>query len=216
MFWLAGIILGFVGSNDPVAASLWVLAMLISILVHELGHALTARAYGWPPRICLYGMGGLALYVPTHRKRLPRALISFAGPGAGFLKGGIILAIILATGHGVTLPGVGWRLGGATDLFDGRLGLFVHYMLFMDIFWGLLNLAPIQPLDGGHIAGTVIEKYRPRDAMAITLKLSMFAAAGLAVAGMVIWRSIFIAIMFGMLAFESWQLLEQAKTRGWA
>ena len=96
MFWIVGLILGFVGSRDPVAASLWMLAMLVSILVHELGHALAAKAYGWPPRITLYGMGGLAHYTPTNRKRAPRALISFAGPGAGFLKGGIILGVILA------------------------------------------------------------------------------------------------------------------------
>lgn len=216
MFWVIGALFGFMGSNSPVATALWILAMFVSILVHEMGHALAAKYCGWPPRITLHGMGGLAHYIPTHQRRVPRALIAFAGPGAGFLKGGIILAIILATGHGVTLPGLGLRIGGPVDLFAGRLGLFVHYMLFMDILWGLLNLAPIQPLDGGHIAGTIIEKYRPRQALALSLKLSIGTAAVFAVIGVTLMSSFYIAILFGMLGFQSWQMLEQAKRQGFA
>jgi membrane-associated protease RseP (regulator of RpoE activity) len=216
MFWVVGLILGFVSFKHPVGASIWLLALFISILVHELGHAMTAKHYGWPPSIVLYGMGGLALYTPTHRKRGPRTLISFMGPGAGFIKGGIILAIILATGHGVTLPVIDIRIGGPEDLFTGRLGLFVYCMLFIDFFWGLLNLAPIQPLDGGAITANIVEKYRPRNALALTLQISIVASGVLAFVGMFAWQSVFIAIMFGALGFESWQLLQRAKANGWA
>ncbi len=216
LFWIVAVILGFVSFRDPIGASIWVLAVFVSILVHELGHALAAKYYGWPPSIVLYGMGGLALYTPTHRKRLPRGIISFAGPGAGFLKGGIILAIILLSGHGIVIPMTDIAIGGSEPLFTGRLGLFVYSMLFIDFFWGLLNLAPIQPLDGGAITANVVEKYRPREALGLTLKISMAASAVLALTGMFLWRQPFIAVMFGLLGFESWQLLQQAKQRGFA
>lgn len=216
LFWLAGILLGFSSRGTGQQVVLWVAAMFVSILVHELGHALVARAYGWPPHIVMHGMGGLAIYTPTHQKRFPRALIAFSGPGAGFVLGGAMLAAIVWTGHSVGVPLTDIRLGEGPPLMTGRLGLFINYMLFMNIVWGLINLAPIHPLDGGAIAGTLIEKYRPRDGLTLSLKLSIAASIALAVVGMMLWRSFFMAMLFGILAFQSWQLLQQARHQGYA
>ena len=62
----------------------WVVAVFLSVLVHEMGHALAIRALGVQPWITLYGMGGLT----SHRGgRLPpktQILVSLAGPAAGF------------------------------------------------------------------------------------------------------------------------------------
>ena len=84
-FWLLAALLGWApGRLDLVAV--WIGCVFLSSMVHEFGHALTARAFGWPPQIVLYHFGGYASYTPTSRNTPTRgAIVSFAGPAAGFV-----------------------------------------------------------------------------------------------------------------------------------
>lgn len=226
MFWLISIVLGAVAVrgasvNIFVGMAMWTAAVFISILVHELGHALVAKANGWPPRIVLHSMGGLAIYTPTRQTRRAKILIDFMGPGAGFILGGLILGAVLLTGHSAQLlPGIGPRIGSGPDFRlglgaggGGRLELFVLFMLYVNIFWGLINLVPVQPLDGGHIAKEIIAKYRPRDAWPLALKLGIGCAGALAVTALVVSSDYFIAIMFGLLGYNNYQMLQQVQAR---
>lgn len=213
LFWVLTLVFGAVNVqhmaiNLWVGIALWTAAVSVSILVHELGHALTAKAYGWPPRIVLYGMGGLAIYTPGRQTRKSRILIDFAGPGAGFVLGGLVLAAVLLSGHSIALFGL--SLGSGPEFTGaGRLELFVGFMLFVNIFWGLMNLLPIQPLDGGGIAKAILEKYRPRDAWPVALKLGIGTAIVFGAIGFLLWKSVFLAVLFGMLAYNNWQMLAQ-------
>src|SRR5262245_1781127 len=63
-FWLFSALLGW-DARDPNRMFLWIACVFVSILVHELGHALTALWFGWPPEIVLYSFGGYAAYNPT-------------------------------------------------------------------------------------------------------------------------------------------------------
>jgi hypothetical protein len=83
MFWLVALLLGFRGNPKPQELVLWVAVVFVSILVHELGHALAARAHGWEPWITLHGFGGLASYRPTRQTPRSRILITLAGPAPG-------------------------------------------------------------------------------------------------------------------------------------
>lgn len=219
MFWLISILFGALGSYGNihvfVSIGLWTAAVFVSVLVHELGHALAAKAHGWPPRIVLYAMGGLAIYSPTRHTRKSRIIIDFMGPGAGFILGGIILAAVLLSGHSVPLPGLGIDVGSGPSFTagGGRLELFVLFMLYVNFFYGLLNLAPVQPLDGGGIARAIIEKFRPRDSWAVSFKVGIATAIGLAIAALVAWQSVFLAVLFGMLAYNNWQMLQQVSGR---
>ena len=66
MFWLMALFLGY-NSRGPKELLVWVAALLVSILVHELGHAAVMRLYGLQPSITLYGMGGLTpITGPNH------------------------------------------------------------------------------------------------------------------------------------------------------
>jgi membrane-associated protease RseP (regulator of RpoE activity) len=215
LFWLISMLLGVSGGGGVISMTLWVVAIFVSILVHELGHALMARRYGWPAHVVLWQLGGLAIYTPTHRSRTSRILIAFAGPGAGFVVGGLVLAGVLAAGYSTVLPGLGLEVGSGPMMPGGRAPLFIQYLLAINMFWGLINLAPIQPLDGGTIAQSVIEKYRPRDGLRLSIQLSMVCSIALAVLGMAIWQSMFIAVMFGLFAFQSWQLLQQLRNGGY-
>jgi Zn-dependent protease len=220
MFWVISIVFGAVavrntGVNIFVGMALWTAAVFISILVHELGHAVTAKAYGWPPRITLHSMGGLASFSPINPTRKQRILIDFMGPGAGFIFGGLILLGVVLSGHSANmLPGVGLRIGSGPGLSaGGRLELFVLFLIYVNIFWGLINLVPVHPLDGGHIAKAIIEKYRPRDAWAVALKLGIGTAGVLAVTALVLSGEYFIAIMFGLLGYNNYQMLQQVQGR---
>jgi stage IV sporulation protein FB len=219
LFWLISIAFGALAVRNAnvnifVGMALWTAAVFVSILVHELGHAFTAKAHGWPPRIVLHSMGGLAIYSPTRHSRRANLLIDFMGPGAGFILGALIIVGILLTGHSVDLiPGVGPRLGSGPDFRagGGRLELFIVFMLYVNIFWGLMNLMPVQPLDGGHIAKSIIEKYRPRDAWSIALKLGIGTAATLAVIALFVTGDFFLAFMFGWLGYNNWQMLQHVR-----
>src|SRR6202011_2917389 len=85
MFWLMAVLLGAnMTAGRPDLMFFWVLAVFLSILVHELGHALVIRSFGSQPWITLYGMGGLASHAATRTDPGTHILISLAGPGAGF------------------------------------------------------------------------------------------------------------------------------------
>src|SRR3954451_9356765 len=108
-FWVTSVFLG-IGSKDadPMDILVWVGVVFVSILVHEFGHATMQRRYGGHPRVTLYGLGGLASCNDCDRSPLRQILILLAGPGAGFLLAGIIVAILKALGHldGFTLDWV--------------------------------------------------------------------------------------------------------------
>ena len=191
MFWLMGVILGFDYVNAPrdglLLLLIWVAVVFVSILVHELGHALTALAFGYPPRIMLYHFGGLAMFEPYRDYTTAKAiLILLAGPGAGFLLFGISIAASLF------LP-------------DGRLtGETVDMLVWVNLFWGLLNLVPVLPLDGGQICREVCLSLNPSRGLTWALWISI-VVGGHAGAGLFAVHMRFAAIMFLLLAVQSYQ-----------
>ncbi len=210
MFWLVTAILGSAGARTrPEALLFWVLAVLISIVVHEMGHALVIRRFGFQPWITLYGMGGLASY--NARRLDPRShiLISLAGPAAGFLFAALVLILMRLGGHPVRLlfgwPDiVHWRFD---SLFNLRLITFVDDLLFVNIWWGLVNLLPIYPLDGGQISRNLFDLSESRDALKNSLWLSVLAAGAVAAYGLS-QRDFYLVLFFGYLAYQSYMLLE--------
>src|SRR5438445_1491911 len=102
LFWLVALLLGM-NIRPPLYVVIWVAVVFVSILVHEMGHALAIRQFGWWPSILLYTFGGLAMYQPTYRDARKQMMILLAGPMAGFLLAGAIVAILKGTGHEVVV-----------------------------------------------------------------------------------------------------------------
>ena len=206
LFWLVCLLLGY-GSGNVASVLTWVIAVFLSILVHELGHALTMRFYGFRPWITLYGLGGMAAYDQGYGFRsngsgaLGQVLICLAGPFAGFFLAAVLVLGLILVGHtDVALNAY------VIDLLDD--------MLFICLIWGVVNLLPIYPLDGGQIAREILLKLSPHQGVRWSLLLSMFAGVMMAVVGFALWQSFYVALLFGYLAYTSYATLQAYGGRG--
>ena len=219
LFWLMTLLLGGV-SGDIVQLVAWVAAVFLSILIHELGHALTMRLFGQPSRIVLHLMGGLtvpeasqwgARYATVALSPRQEILISLAGPGAGFLLATLVIAVVsLAGGFVGTAPLLGiLPLPTAFLPLGGRfLNLFVGALLWVNVFWGLVNLLPVYPLDGGNVARRLIIISDPWAGVRKSLWVSVIAGGIAAVVGLLLLKSIYVTFLFGILAIQSYQSLQ--------
>ena len=200
----------------------WVAAVFVGVLVHELGHAAAMRAYGRFCWITLYGFGGLTSsnfdgnYGERSSATLSQIITSVAGPAAGFALAAAVVLSIQLTGHRIEFA---WGLPHGLQIAMERIGTelftdFLYYVLVVSIYWGVLNLLPIYPLDGGQVAREVLLKFSPREGIARSLMLSVATAGGMAVVGLLVWRDLFVAILFGYLAWSSFATL-QAYRRSW-
>lgn len=215
LFWLVSVLLG-IDLKEPKLVLLWVGVVFVSILIHELGHAMTARAFGWSPHIVLYGMGGLAIYQPTYRSRAKQMLVTAAGPMAGFLFAAVIVMALVANDRATTFFGLG--VGKGEFISNPYLRFVVHQALWLNVIWGLVNCLPIMPLDGGQFTREILTGVNPRNGLLWSFQLSMLVAALVAVAGMLFLGSFFIALFFGYLAYSSYQgmlALQGNRYGGW-
>lgn len=220
LFWLMALLLG-ASTNNLVQLLIWVVVVFISILVHELGHALAMRNYGLRSRIVLHLTGGLTIpesvrwgggLADVALDRKQEIVISLAGPFAGFLLAGLVLAGSAAAGGTVVLSSVFGFLPLPAVLlpFGGSiLNSLVMTFLWVNLFWGLINLMPVIPLDGGNVARQVMIRLDPWDGLRKSLWLSAAAGAVVALAGLVLMRSLYVALLFGLLAYQSWQALQR-------
>jgi Zn-dependent protease len=150
--------------SQPAFLIEWLAVIFVSILIHELGHALVVRSFGMSPQILLYMMGGLTSWTDekgiSHAKRIA---ISLAGPFAGFLFGGIVFL------SEYNFP----------DLFADRFGEQTYFdLMFVNLGWGIFNLLPILPLDGGNVAYSIEQMVTKRPSGVITRALSLLIAVG--------------------------------------
>jgi Zn-dependent protease len=143
-FWITMIFIGggttMADRQDLINVALFVFAGFISILIHELGHALTVRKYGLPSLISLTAFGGLASFPAGVLDRRQSFLVTAAGPGIQFLLG--LLAIVVIR----TLP------IPETSL----LLVLLMDLIWISLVWSIFNCLPIYPLDGGQMLGAVV------------------------------------------------------------
>lgn len=229
-FWLISLVMALRGEAvPPLEVVTWISAVFVSILVHELGHAFLQRRYGGQPRIVLHGMGGLAICNDCDRSTRSQILISFAGPLAGFVLAAALALVLVIAGHepGLYLEGgvspaqsnpVGLKVVGFWLIWESFASPAVNDLLrqlfFINIMWGLVNLLPIYPLDGGQISREVCQLSDPRGGLILSLRISMIAAVGMAIYGLS-GGDLFLTILFGYLAYSSYKTLEAYRASLW-
>lgn len=184
--WLVLLVLGSSGSRghgtDLLPVLSFIIAGVLCLLVHEYGHALSCRALGGSPsRIILATMGGVTLSDRTPSSRLGSLLMTLAGPGASLLLGALA-GLILGLQVGDAAAGVLFSLvEPLSQLFPSlrltqqdcyqpiiyavqhhtlsmQLLFFYCDLFYVCIWWSLLNLLPIPPLDGAKALYHIIRK----------------------------------------------------------
>jgi stage IV sporulation protein FB len=220
-FWLVTVLFG-AQASDGIGILTWTAAVFVSILVHEMGHAWAMRAYGFHPWIVLYGMGGLASYNPrdaygSRRSQgsLAQILICAAGPAAGFLLAAALALLVWAAyPHAVMSLGYPWGLLPQVELSNERLANFYNDVFYICVFWGLVNLLPVYPLDGGQIAREMLVRISPGDGIRQSMILSMVSAGAMAVYAYREMHSQYAALFFGYLGYMSFIAYQSYTGRG--
>ena len=157
------------------------------VLLHELGHALTARAFGIRTRdITLYPIGGVASLERMTERPLQEMAIAVAGPAVNLFLVGLLLPVaVLALATGLLRPE---RLT-AFALDDGPAEMAVKFAFLLMVSNGLLmvfNLLPAFPMDGGRVfrafLALLMDRVRATEiASAVGVALALvLIAAGLA------------------------------------
>jgi stage IV sporulation protein FB len=197
MFWLISAALGWSSRDGLPNVLLWVPCVFLSILVHEYGHGLMARALGFDAWIVLYGMGGLCYSEGERQRPWQRLLVLFSGPGAGFVLGGLTIIGFITS----VLMGVDFREHEAANRI-------IDNLVRINFLWGLVNLVPLWPLDGGQISGVILTKLSPTRGMFATHILSMFTAAVLAILAVRFVHDVFLTIFFAYFGLINFQFLQ--------
>ena len=191
LFWLVMVFLSQ-QSNDLRMALVFVACAFLSILVHEFGHGLAGRLVGdEPTEVVLYAMGGYCAFTGTRVSPWRKVFVLACGPGAGFLLFGLVFAYALATARSDRSP-----------LAEEAL----NNLLYINLAWGVLNLFPIWPLDGGRIVGVLLPLLNRRHGERWAHVLSLLTAGGLAA-----WwfsrHDFFMALWFGYFGYINYEVL---------
>lgn len=187
-FFILPIVFGLQsGGTEKIA--LWALIVFVSVLMHELGHAMAMRFYGFGPRIELHAMGGVTMWPdgarPSDKQKL---LVTLCGPGIELAAG---LAVYFGLRNVEMPPLARWAL----DLFA-----------IVNIIWALINLLPILPWDGGLALDSTVSLITKRPRTRIVGGISLFFG-GLAViaAFTLLDKSIMLAYLGGIGIWKGWQ-----------
>lgn len=141
IYWIfTGILSLLLGGGNILQSLVWMVIIFVSVLFHEFGHALTAKMFGRKPRIELVAMGGITYHDGEKLPFWKQFLITLDGPLFG-----LILAFIAGFAESlITAP---------------ALKTILLQMYLINIFWTVINLVPVLPLDGGQLLRIGLEKW---------------------------------------------------------
>lgn len=183
-FFLTAGLIGFLSSYDFLQTVIWIGIIFFSVLFHEFGHAVAARAFGQHPRIELTPFGGLTIPYGKELSPPKEFVVILMGPLFGF-------AIFVGASILLQFPYGNSFVRGVLEKFR-----------YVNLFWTFVNLLPILPLDGGQLVRVVLNWIFGAKSLKASLYISFFFAALLSVAAFLIGLFL-IGGIFLLFAFQS-------------
>lgn len=140
-FWLLAAFIGWINSQGSLMGMLiWIGIIFVSVVFHEYGHALTSVIFKQKARIQLVALGGVTSYDGPKLTFGQQFLIVFNGPLFGFfLFLGATFLLKLDLSHMPMVYGI------------------LKITQVANLFWTVVNLLPVLPLDGGQLLRIVLE-----------------------------------------------------------
>ncbi len=169
----------------------FVLAIFTCVVLHEFGHAITAKRFGIPTRdITLLPIGGVARLQRIPERPLQELAVAAAGPAVN-----VVIAGILFVGLGLAMNWSNW-----SSLLPGQLasGKFVQNLMWANIALVAFNLLPAFPMDGGRMLRAILATGLPYlQATKIAASIGqafaiVFAFAGLLVSPILLFVALFV------------------------
>ena len=193
------IFIGIGGKQSGVTTAVYILALFASVLLHEIGHALVARAYGVRTlEIVMYPIGGVSR-LEVQPKPQQEPLIALAGPAVNLIIG----VVLLATQHDF-LPLEKLTVPTDANLIE-RIGVG-------NVLLGLFNLLPAYPMDGGRILRSLLALRKSADdATQIAARVSRFLAVAMGLFGLL--SSNFLLVFVALFVYLG-AVQESAAARG--
>jgi len=192
-FWIIAAVIGWLYSQSFGGTVVWVAIIFISVLIHEMGHALMALVFKQKPQISLVAMGGATTFEGKNLKFWQQFLITLNGPIFGFL-----------------LFFLAWGLI-ASDIFQQpNILAFLTYVKIINLFWTCVNLLPILPLDGGQLVRIAFEAWLGVKGFKISLFIGMLTALGFSLT-FFIMQYFLIGALFFLFAFQSFDMFRRSK-----
>jgi Zn-dependent protease len=181
-------VFGFGRFDEVAEIAAWTAAVFVAVLLHESGHAFTARGYGASGvTMTLFALGGLTSWVPRRDMSAAKQfVVSAAGSALGIAAG---LALFWLRDQGLFADLPSWA------------GAFVNTFILVGLFWGVLNWIPLLPLDGGHMLQHGLAIFAPRQAPRIALVVSAVVGAGL-IGAAFYFNQPFLAIFLMFIVFS--------------
>jgi Zn-dependent protease len=144
------LLIGWVGYSHWVEHGNWgevlngiffILALFLCVVLHEYGHALTARKYGIKTRdITLYPIGGVARLERMPEKPIEELWVALMGPAVNVVIAAILFVYLTVTNGMVPISNL-----------TVASGSFVERLMIVNISLVLFNLIPAFPMDGGRV-----------------------------------------------------------------
>lgn len=181
-------------------ALIWIPILFLSVLFHEFAHAAAIALFGFgASNIVLGGMGG---HTSNEKMRNARpwqdVVISLAGPVSNFLLA-MLCTYLFHT-----------RIGGT----DKMLVVLLPTMRAASIWWGLLNLIPVPPLDGGHATRSFFKMFATdRTSFVISTWIALVIGGAIALWGFT-QGQFFLAFFLVMMLYAVWQRWQYFREHG--
>ena len=137
------------GFGQGLRGALFVLALFACVVLHEFGHALTAKRFGVVTRdITLYPIGGISSFESMPEKPAHELLISLAGPAVNIIIASILWLYLRSSG---SIP----DLAAMNDAQLAHLP-FLFSLFLANMILAIFNLIPAFPMDGGRVFRAVL------------------------------------------------------------